>query len=108
MNNLIVIDSDKPILHEDMVAKVIEVEDKIKYLKAIQDDYKKAILSAMEKKNILKISDDITGLTISYIEAKENLEKFNQSKFKEDYPDLYDQYVTLDGKKSAYITIKLK
>jgi len=62
----------------------------------------------MEEKNILKISDDITGLTISYIEAKENLEKFNQSKFKEDYPDLYDQYVTLDGKKSAYITIKLK
>ena len=108
MNNLITINEDKPILKEDMVIKVIEIEDKIKQLKAIQDEYKKEIMSAMEEKGVIKLADEITGLNITYIEAKENLEKFNQNKFREEHPDLYDEYVTLNGKKSAYITIKIK
>ena len=63
---------------------------------------------AMEEKGVIKILDDVSGLSITYIEAKENLEKFNQAKFREEHPDLFDEYVTLDGKKSAYITIKIK
>ena len=35
MNNLITIENEKPILKEDMVLKVIEIEDKIKQLKNI-------------------------------------------------------------------------
>lgn len=108
MNNLITLRDDKPILKEDMVLKVIEIEDKIKQLKSIQDEYKKEIMTAMEDKGVIKIVDEITGLVITYIEAKENLEKFNQAKFREEHPDLFDEYVTLDGKKSAYITIKIK
>ena len=108
MNNLITLREDKPILKEDMVLKVIEIEDKIKQLKAIQDEYKKEIMTAMEDKGVIKLVAEITGLAITYIEAKENLEKFNQTKFREEHPDLYDEYVTLDGKKSAYITIKIK
>ncbi len=108
MNNLITLRDDKPILKEDMVLKVIEIEDKIKQLKNIQDEYKKQIMGAMEEKGVIKILDDVSGLSITYIEAKENLEKFNQAKFREEHPDLFDEYVTLDGKKSAYITIKIK
>ena len=108
MNNLIRIENDKPILKDDMVLKVIEIEDKIKQLKTLQDAYKEQIKTAMEEKGVIKILDDTTGLSITYIEAKENLEKFNQAKFREDHPDLFDEYVTLDGKKSAYITIKIK
>lgn len=108
MNSLITIENEKPILKEEMVLKIIEIEDKIKQLKAIQDDYKKEIMSAMEEKNVIKILDDTSGLSITYIEAKENLEKFNQVKFRDEHPDLFDEYVTLDGKKSAYITIKIK
>ena len=108
MNNLIRIENDKPILKDDMVLKVIEIEDKIKQLKTIQDAYKEQIRTAMEEKGVIKSQDDITGLSITYIEAKENLEKFNQAKFREEHPDLFDEYVTLDGKKSAYITIKIK
>ncbi len=91
-----------------MVLKVIEIEDKIKQLKNIQDEYKKQIMGAMEEKGVIKILDDVSGLSITYIKAKENLEKFNQAKFREEHPDLFDEYVTLDGKKSAYITIKIK
>lgn len=108
MNNLIKIENEKPILKEDMVLKVIEIEDKIKQLKNIQDEYKKQIMEAMQEKGVIKILDDVSGLSITYIEAKENLEKFNQAKFREEHPDLFDEYVTLDGKKSAYITIKIK
>ena len=108
MNNLIRIENDKPILKDEMVLKVIEIEDKIKQLKTIQDAYKEQIRTAMEEKGVIKILDDVSGLSITYIEAKENLEKFNQAKFREEHPDLFDEYVTLDGKKSAYITIKIK
>ena len=108
MNNLVTIENEKPILKEDMVLKVIEIEDKIKQLKTVQDAYKEQIRTAMEEKGVIKILDDTTGLSITYIEAKENLEKFNQAKFREEHPDLFDEYVTLDGKKSAYITIKIK
>ena len=108
MNNLVTIKNDKPVLQSDMVLKVIEIEDKLKQLKEIQDEYKKEILTAMEENGIIKLSDETTGLTINYIEAKTNIEKFDQVRFKKENPDLYDEYVTLDGKKSAYITIKLK
>lgn len=108
MNNLITVKEDKPILQQDMVFKIIEIENNLKQLKELQDEYKKEVMKAMEDKGVIKLVDDITGLSITYIEAKENLEKFNQVKFKEEHPDLYDEYVTLDGKKSAYITVRLK
>ena len=108
MNNLITLENDKAILKEEVIAQVIEIEDKIKELKKIQDEYKKAIMSAMEEKGLIKLTDEITGLSITYIEAKENLEKFNAEKLREDHPELYDEYVTMDGKKSAYITIRIK
>lgn len=108
MNDLIIVNEEKAILKDEMVANVIEIEDKIKELKKVQDEYKKAILSAMEEKGVIKIVDDITGLNITYVEPKTNLEKFNADKFREDHPDLYDEYVTMDGKKAAYITIRVK
>ena len=62
----------------------------------------------MEKKGIIKLADEIRGLSITYIPEQNNLEKFNKEKFQEEHPDLYDEYVTMDGKKSAYITIRVK
>ena len=108
MKDLIIIENDKPILESGMVDNLIEIENKIKELKDIQDGYKKAIKEAMESKGVIKITDEISGLTISYIAAQSNLEKFNKEKFQEENPDLYDKYVTMDGKKSAYITVRTK
>lgn len=108
MKDLIVIENNKPILASRMVDNLIDIEKKIKELKAIQDGYKKTIKGAMEAKGVIKIADEITGLSISYIAEQTNLEKFNKEKFQEENPDLYDKYVTMDGKKSAYITIRTK
>jgi len=108
MNELITIVNDKALLDSEMVQSLITVEKQIKELKEIQDTYKKAIKEAMEQKNIIKLLDEISGLSITYISAQNNLEKFNKEKFQEENPELYDQYVTMDGKKSAYITVKIK
>ncbi len=108
MNNPIIIKDGVPVIDSHLVARIIMVEDKIKELKKIQDEYKKALMIAMEENNILKASDYQSGLSITYIEAKENLEKFDVDKFREENPDMYDKYVTMDGKKSAYIAIRLK
>lgn len=108
MNELIKIENDTAILESKMVEDLITVELKIKELKKIQDAYKETIRKAMEEKGVIKLADETTGLTISYIAAQNNLEKFNKDKFQEENPDIYDKYVTMDGKKSAYITVRIK
>jgi len=108
MNELIKIENDTAILENKMVQDLITVEQRIKELKKIQDTYKETIKKAMEEKGVIKLVDEISGLTISYIAAQNNLEKFNKDKFQEENPDLYDKYVTMDGKKAAYITVRIK
>ncbi len=108
MKDLITIVNDEPILESKMVQDLITIEKSIKELKEMEDKCKKAIKEAMEKKGIIKVTDEISGLSISYIAAQTNLEKFNKDKFQEENPDLYDKYVTMDGKKAAYITIRTK
>lgn len=108
MNELIKIENDTAILENKMVEDLITVELQIKELKKIQDAYKETIRKAMEEKGVIKLADETTGLTISYIAAQNNLEKFNKDKFQEENPDIYDKYVTMDGKKSAYITVRIK
>ena len=44
MKDLIVIENDKPILASRMVDNLIDIEKKIKELKAIQDGYKNCLL----------------------------------------------------------------
>jgi hypothetical protein len=108
MKDLITIVNDEPILESGMVDNLISIENKIKELKDIQDKYKKTIKEAMEAKGIIKITDEISGLTISYCAEQTNLEKFNKDKFRDENPDMYDKYVTMDGKKAAYITVRIK
>lgn len=108
MNNIINIKDGVPVIDSHLVTKIIMVEDKIKELKKTQDEYKKLLINAMEEHDIVKVSDYQSGLTITYVEAKENLEKFNAERFREENPEMYDKYVIMDGKKSAYIAIRLK
>ena len=92
----------------DILDSLILVEKQIKDLKDIQETYKKAIKEEMEKKNVIKLVDDITGLTITYVPAQNNLEKFHKDLLQEEKPEIYDEYVTMDGKRASYITVKFK
>ena len=108
MNELITVFEEKAILDTQMVDSLILVEKQIKDLKDIQETYKKAIKEEMEKKNVIKLVDDITGLTITYVPAQNNLEKFHKDLLQEEKPEIYDEYVTMDGKRASYITVKFK
>lgn len=106
MNGLIRIENDKAILKEEMIANILDIESKIKELTDVYDTYKKMIQEEMEKRNVIKIVDEITGLSISYVAAQENLEKFNKTRLRDNYPDIYDECIDMNGKRAAYITIR--
>ena len=106
MNELIRIENDKAILKEEMIANILDIESKIKELTDVYDTYKKIIQEEMEKRNVIKIVDEITGLSISYVAAQENLEKFNKTRLRDNYPDIYDECIDMNGKRAAYITIR--
>ena len=108
MNEIIRIIDEKPLLEQNMVNDLIQVEKTLKELKKIEETYKNAIKEAMEKLNIVKITDEITGLVINYIPAQKYLEKFHKEELQEERPEIYDQYVTMDGVRASYITIKTK
>lgn len=108
MNELITVVNERAILDTQMVDSLILVEKQLKELKDIQETYKKAIKEEMEKKNVIKLVDELSGLSITYIPAQNNLEKFHKDLLQEEKPEIYDEYVTMDGKRASYITVKFK
>lgn len=84
--------------------RIADFETKIKELKKQEDELKTAILEEMKSKGLVKIETD--ELAISYVDSFDK-EKFDNKKLKEDYPNLYDQYVSMSTVKPS-IRIKVK
>lgn len=91
-------------LSESIEKQIVSIEKKIKKLKEQQDAMKAALIEAMEAKNLIKLETD--KLVISYV-APSDRESFDSKKFREDNPDLYDEYVKISPVKSS-IRIKVK
>lgn len=108
MNELIKLENDAYLLDTETAKKIAEFEILAKDIKAKQDELKEVIRAEMEAKNILSIKDEVQGIDIRYYPEQTDLEKFNKEEMRKMYPDIYDQFVTLDGKKKSYITIKIK
>ena len=92
MNNEIITlgeNKNEFIINQEFLNAVIEIEKKAKELKKAQEEYKSRLLNEMEEKGIFKI------------------EVFHKNEFREKYPDIYDEFITLDGKKKAYLTIRI-
>lgn len=102
MNEIIIQDNNS--LSEDIEKQIVSIEKRIKKLKEQQDAMKAALLSTMEAKNLIKLETD--KLVISYV-APTDRESFDSKKFREDNPDLYDEYVKISPVKSS-IRIKVK
>ena len=83
---------------------IAEFEKMAKEIKAKEDELKKAILTEMESKGIIKLETD--ELTISYVAATDR-ETFDSKKLRADNPDLYDEYIRMSTVKPS-IRIKLK
>ena len=101
---LIKVENDIAILDEDTSIKIAEFETQMKALAEKQEEIKNAILNEMESKGIIKIETD--ALSITYI-APTDRETFDKKTFREEHPDLYDEYITMSPVKSC-IKIKVK
>lgn len=104
MNELIEVTEAGAILNPDTASKIAEFERAVKEVKAKEDELKKAILSEMESKGIIKL--DTEDLTISYVESFTK-EALDSKALREELPDIYDAYIKISPVKSS-IRIKLK
>lgn len=89
---------------EMLEQEALEIKRLEELLKAKKDNLTLTLLDEMQKHDIKKI--ETPDVIISYIDETE-VEYFDKAKFKEDYPDLYDDYITFKKKKS-YIAIRTK
>ena len=104
MNDLIKYEKGEFLLVEDAVATITTIENEIKRLKEIQDNYKEQLLKIMEQQDILKI--DIPELTITR-KAPTTRESLDTKTLREDFPNIYDAYVKISNVKGS-LTIKVK
>lgn len=91
-------------LVQDAVNTIVTIENEMKRLKELQDNYKEELLNAMEQNNIIKLETD--ELTITYV-APTDRETFDSKSFKADHQDLYDEYVKMSSVKSS-VRLKVK
>ena len=90
-------------LRQDLAIELYKFEKTMKELKAKEDEIKKIILEEMEQNNILKLQNE--NISISYVKPTTR-ETFDSKTFKEECPDIYDNYVKISNVKSS-IRIKV-
>lgn len=101
---LIKVENHIVLASEELVNKVLEVkllEDK---LKAKKDDLTLTLMEEMRNKDIKKI--ETPDVIITYVEESER-ETFDSKQFREDYPDMYDEYIKFTKVKPS-VRIKVK
>ena len=101
---LIKVYGEAAILDGTTAKHIAEFEKMAKDIKAKEDELKKAILTEMESKGIIKLETD--ELTISYVAATDR-ETFDSKKLRADNPDIYDEYIKISTVKPS-VRIKLK
>ena len=101
---LIKVYGEAAILDGTTAKHIAEFEKMAKEIKTKEDELKKAILTEMESKGIIKLETD--ELTISYVAATDR-ETFDSKKLRADNPDLYDEYIKISTVKPS-VRIKLK
>ena len=106
MNELIVVENGISLINEKEANEIMNLKILKEQIDKNLKDKTEQILEEMENKGILKVSNEIVGLEVTYI-APSDRESFDSKKLREDNPDLYDEYVKMNPVKSS-IRIKLK
>jgi len=106
MNELIVVENGISLINEKEANEIMNLKILKEQIDKKLKDKTEQILEEMENKGILKVSNEIVGLEVTYI-APSDRESFDSKRLREDNPDLYDEYVKISTVKSS-IRIKLK
>lgn len=101
---LIKYENDVATLEPKVSDQIADLERQIKILAEKESKIKQVILEEMESKGIIKLDTD--SIVITYV-AEADRENFDKKKFREEYPDIYDNYITMSPVKSC-IKIKVK
>ena len=101
---LIKVENEIGILDTEVSKKIKDLKQILKTAKQKEEELSQLILEEMENKNILNLETD--DLSITYIAPAER-ETFDSKKFREENPDLYDEYVKFSPVKSS-IRVKVK
>lgn len=101
---LIRIENNIAVANEELINAALEVKFLEEKLKAKKDALTLSLLEEMQNKGIKKI--ETPDVVISYIDESER-EVFDSKKFREDYPDMYDEYVKF-SKVKASVRIKAR
>ena len=102
MNDIIKFENGQ--LVKEAVDLLVIKEQQMKQLKEEYEQMKNDLLEAMEQNGVIKIDTD--KIAINYIAPTES-ERFDSKKFREDMPDLYDEYVKFTPVKAS-VRIKVK
>lgn len=101
---LIKVENGLSILDPETSQKIAEFEKAIKDIQEKEKALKEAILEEMKQKNIIKI--DTPELSITYVDETYK-ESFDNKLFREQNPDLYDNYVKMSPVKAS-LRLKVK
>lgn len=91
-------------LQKETINTIVEIEKELKKLKSLKDNYTSKLLEQMAAQDIIKI--DLPELAITRVEETTK-ETFDSKSFRENHPDLYDEYVKISIVKPS-IRIKVK
>ena len=91
-------------LAKEAIQYIAEIERQFKEAKEKEEAMKKALLEAMEKGGLVKFENDF--ITLTYIAPTES-ERLDTKAFKENCPDLYNEFVKFSPVKAS-IRIKVK
>ena len=91
-------------LAKEAIQYIAETERQFKEAKEKEEAMKKALLEAMEKGGLVKFENDF--ITLTYIAPTES-ERLDTKAFKENCPDLYNEFVKFAPVKAS-IRIKVK
>jgi len=101
---LIKVENGLSILDPETSQNIAEFERQIKDIQEKEKALKEAILEEMKQKNIIKI--DTPELSITYVDETYK-ESFDSKLFREQNPDLYDNYVKMSPVKAS-LRLKVK
>ena len=104
MNNLIEVNNGEISLQQEVIDKLVFCETQIAEAKKIQDEYKQAILQAMENNGVKKFECDT--LSITYVEPTTR-DTIDSKTLKVELPEVYNSYCKTSNVKAS-IRLKVK
>lgn len=97
MSNELTLIENGQLTHQ-AITIITTYESAMKKIKAEYDEFRQALLKAMEENGVCSLKGD--GLAVTYI-APTQREVFDTKGFRELFPELYDSFVKLSPVKSS-------